>query len=198
MKKALIILFLILYQNILYQNSNIKRSYEVTFCGKPQTIKLIEYKNGIVKGFLLTNLTKEKENKKDRKIIKKISFSDTQVKRMLTDLSDAGIETLKKCDEDIECEGLGFLDGDYLKFNILANGTNKHIVFSEIYPESQINGKLEEIELRKKAQLLVTIIDKEINLKEQFSNLIKSLKKGRYCYWIGISQVCMKHKEIGK
>lgn len=195
MKNVLILLFLIFSQNNFSQNNHINRLYEVTFGGKPQTVKLIEYKNGTVEGFLQTELIEERLNKKDKEIIKKTTFNDDQTKKMLTDLKNAGFETLKKCEEDPECEKLGFLDGNHTTFKILTSEINREISFSEIHPQSQTKGNLEEIELRKQAQLLATIIDKEINLEKQFSSIIKSLKKGTYCYWDGaILKVCIKHK----
>ncbi|WP_152560988.1 hypothetical protein [Flavobacterium sp. ASV13] len=194
MKKIFILLFLILYQNNFSQNSDIDRLYEISFCGKPQTIQFIEYSNGTAEGCLRTELSEEIPYRKDREIIKEISLDNTLAKKIIVELKNAGIETLKKCNEDADCEALGFLDGDYLSINIQIKNINKHIEFSEIYPESQTNGKIEEIELRRKVQSLATIIDKEIDLEKQFSDLIKSLKRGKYCYWSGISKICIKHK----
>lgn len=194
MMKSFLLFFLIITQNIISQNTVSKRFYEVSFCGTPQTIKLIEYQNGRVEGFLKTELTEEKSNGEETKIIKEISFSDALTKKIMIDLKSEGIETLKRCNEDVECMKQGFLDGDYLAIKILTNETIKDFEFSEIYPESRTNGKFEEIELRRKVQILATIIDNEINLKKQFSETMKSLKTGRYCYWSGITQICIKHK----
>ena len=194
MKKLFFLLFFILAQNIFSQNTILKQSYEVSFCGGPQTVKLIEYQNGKVEGFLKTELTKHKTIGKEKQIFKKLSISDTLTKKIIESLKNAGIESLKECNEDIECKEQGFLDGDILAFKIQTNDTIKIFNFSEIYPESETNGKLEAFKLRRKAQILATIIDKEINLKKQFSLLIKSLKSGTYCYWSGTTKVCIKHK----
>lgn len=194
MKNLFLLLFFILVQNIYSQNIILKQSYEVSFCGRPQTVKLIEYQNGKVEGFLKTELTKEKSIGKEKQIFKKLSISDTLAKKIIESLKNAGIESLKECNEDIECKEQGFLDGDIIAFKIQTNENIKIFNFSEIYPESQTNGKLEAIKARRKAQILAIIIDKEIDLKKQFSSLIKSLRSGTYCYWSGITKVCIKHK----
>lgn len=194
MKNLFLLLFFILVQNIYSQNIILKQSYEVSFCGRPQTVKLIEYQNGKVEGFLKTELTKEKSIGKEKQIFKKLSISDTLAKKIIESLKNAGIESLKECNEDIECKEQGFLDGDIIAFKIQTNENIKIFNFSEIYPESQTNGKLEAIKVRRKAQILATIIDKEIDLKKQFSSLIKSIRSGTYCYWSGITKVCIKHK----
>ncbi|WP_278021792.1 hypothetical protein [Flavobacterium ginsengisoli] len=194
MKKISILLFLI-FQQTFSQNLDIRRSYEISFCGKPQTIKLIEYQNGFVEGFLETKLTR-KVLRKRKEIINKTSFDNVLVKKLMLDLKNAGIETLKKCNEDLDCHSIGFLDGDSLSFNIQIDSINKQAYFSEIYPESQTKEQIEKTELRRKVQILITIIDKEINLEKQFSDLIKGLKEGTYCYWTGISKVCIIHEEI--
>ena len=112
----------------------------------------------------------------------------------MTDLEKAGIASLKKCEEDEECNSHGFLDGDYLEINTVINGKINNFTYSEVFPESESNLDFKETGLRRKVQILATIIDKEINLKKQFSDTFKSLKTGTYCYWSGINKVCTKHK----
>ena len=194
MKKALIVLFLIFSLSIFSQNNSIKRFYEVSFCGKPQIVQLTEYDDGTLEGILKTELIKEKSNGKETKINRKISFSNSITKKLLTDLEKAGIASLKKCEEDEECNSHGFLDGDYLEINTVINGKINNFTYSEVFPESESNLDFKETGLRRKVQILATIIDKEINLKKQFSDTFKSLKTGIYCYWSGINKVCTKHK----
>lgn len=194
MKKTLIVLFLILSLSIFSQNNSIKRFYEISFCGKPQIVKLKEYQDGTVKGILKTELIKEKSNGKETKINRKIIFNDSITKKLLTDLEKAGIETLKKCEEDEECNSHGFLDGTHLEINTIIDGKNSSFTYSSIIPESDVKFDFKETGLRRKVQILVTIIDKEINLKKQLSETIKSLKTGTYCYWSGITKICTKRK----
>lgn len=194
MKKALIVLFLIFSLSIFSQNNSIKRFYEVSFCGKPQIVQLTEYEDGTVEGLLKTELIKEESSGKEIKINRKIIFSDSITKKILTDLENAGIETLIKCEEEEECNSLGFLDGDFIAINTVINGKINSFTYSSILPESESNLEFKEIGLRRKVQILATIIDKEINLKKQFSETFKNLKKGTYCYWSGITKVCSKHK----
>ena len=194
MKKALIVLFLIFSLSIFSQNNSIKRFYEVSFCGKPQIVQLTEYEDGTVEGLLKTELIKEESSGKETKINRKISFSDSITKKVLTDLENAGIETLIKCEEEEECNSLGFLDGDFIAINTLINGKINSFTYSSILPESESDLEFKEIGLRRKVQILATIIDKEINLKKQFSETFKNLKTGTYCYWSGITKVCSKHK----
>nr|WP_315247642.1 hypothetical protein [uncultured Flavobacterium sp.] len=195
MKKSLLFLFLLIFnQPIFSQNSTIKRFYEISFCGEPQTLKLIEYQNGKVEGYLKTELTEEKSNGEKLEIIKKINFNDTLTRKLLTNLKTEEIETLRRCEEDVECNNQVYLDGSYLSIKILSDEKDKKFEFWGIYPESQTNGKIEKIELRRKVQIMATIIDNEINLKKQFSETIKSLKTGKYCYWKGIAHTCIEYK----
>ena len=112
----------------------------------------------------------------------------------MTNLKTEGIETLRRCEEDVECNNQVYLDGSYLSIKILSDEKDKKFEFWGIYPESQTNGKIEKIELRRKVQIMATIIDNEINLKKQFSETIKSLKTGKYCYWKGIAHTCIEYK----
>ncbi|UUF16885.1 MULTISPECIES: hypothetical protein [Flavobacterium] len=193
MKKIFLLFLVLLCQNNFSQNTDIERLYKISVCGRPQTITFIEYKNGIVEGFLETTLSR-KLFIKEKEIVKKKSFDTALVKKIMTDLKNAGIETLKKCDDDEDCASIGFLDSAHLYFTIQIDTVSKEFGFDAIYPASQTNGKLEKIELRRKAQFLVTIIDKEINLEKQFSDLIDSLQSGTYCYFSRNSIICIKHQ----
>ena len=195
MKNIYIIVLSLTFITVLSQNKTvIKRSYEISICGKPQKIILTESTNGDFEGNIETELTKKGKFGKSKRILDKKSIKKETVEKLMFKLKENGIETLINCDEDEECKKIGFLDGDYVGFNISDGDINKKKSFQEIYPESQ-SKELEKVELRRKAQVLLTIIDSDLNLKKLFFDLIKSFKNGMYCYWSGTTESCINKRK---
>ncbi len=191
---TLFLLFLVVSLNA----QNIKISYKISFCGKPQTLTLIEYNDGTVSGFLETDFSKQAQMRKGTSIPIKIKteITEAQTKRLFDDLNDLGIESLVNCNTDKECKSVTFLDGNDLIIDLLLEDeTEKRFDYMNIYPLSDINTVEEETELRKKVQSIVTTIDQILHLKEMFHNVSRDLETGYYyCYLDDMSTNCIDKK----
>ena len=111
---------------------------------------------------------------------------------MIFQLKSDGIETIKNCKDDLDCANIAFLDGSSISFKIKTDKIDREYYFSEIYPISKEN--IESNEIRKQAQNIITTLNKFINLKEDFSNVIKKLPSGKYYYFNGNSICQINHK----
>jgi hypothetical protein len=174
------------------------RYYKINYGDLPQSIELIENDNGKFKGSITTELDKGNWditwlNRTWRKLwkikTKKKSIIDTLneelVKNLMYQLEKDGIETIKNCRDDIDCNNIGFLDGSSTSFKIKTKKNDREYYFSEIYPILKDNRETNEI--RKQAQNIVTTLDRFISQKESFSKAIKQLPRGKYYYFSGIS-----------
>ena len=182
MKKTInILLFLLINISSLVAQENKKRTYEISVINKPQKIELIEYENGKYTGNVITVITKGKWstgslhriwrniwNVKDKEIIDKNSIDEKVVNELMTELKENEIETIKKCSEDEECSRYEFLDSGGVDFKIKSTNIEREYGFEEIYPLKENNK--EKIELRIKAQNLITIVYKHIDLKQNSLN----------------------------
>lgn len=189
--KILLNVFLLMSSFLLYGQESI--SYTITFCNSPQKI-ILSNNNGIIKGIIETNLTKDQKWGKSKEIIDKKEIDNILASHIMASLKINGIENLINCNDDEECKSIAFLDADYVSIDIMIDGTSKNFSYSEIYPESK-SRELESIPLRRKVQILLTIIDSQIDVRKYYSELMKKLKKGTYCYWGGISRICIKNKK---
>ncbi|WP_313376577.1 hypothetical protein [Chishuiella sp.] len=191
---TLFLLFLIVSLNA----QNIKTSYKISFCGKPQKLTLIQYNDGTVLGFLETDFSKQAQMRKGTSTPIKIKteITDAQTKRLFADLNDVGIESLVNCNTDKECKSVTFLDANDLIIDLLLeDGTEKRFDYLNIYPLSDTNTVEEETELRKKVQRIVTNVDEVIHLKEMFNNVSRDLEIGfYYCYLDDMSTNCIDKK----
>ncbi|MDR6517072.1 hypothetical protein [Chryseobacterium camelliae] len=190
MRKIVFTFFILISNFFTSQNlsSNIITYYEIDFCSSPQKLILQEKKNNKYSGFIYTCLEKKKKNSL-KKIEKKTKISIRQAQKIILDLEKAEIDSVNKTYDD---DSLAYLDGDYLSISLLKNNKIEKYSFDEIYPIS--SKKIEKTPLRSKIQNWLTIIDNELNLKDQFSRMIKKLAKGTYCYNSGMSTICFKKK----
>lgn len=212
MKKTIYILFFSLINiSLLFAQENKKRTYEISVINQPQKVELIEYENGKYDGNVITEITKGKWrtnwlnrtwknlwNIKDKDIIDKNPIDQAVVKELMTELKENGIETIKKCSDDEECNKHMFLDSGTVGFKIKTSETEREYGFDEIYPLKENNK--EKIELRFKAQKLITIVYKHIDLKQKFSELFKRLPRGYYNWYqaSGHSIVTIKNRKRKK
>lgn len=195
MNKSICILFLFLTSiSLSFSQENEKRVYEISVINKPQTIELVEYENGQYSGNVITEITKGKWrtgwlnrtwrkiwNIKDKEIVDKNPIDQTVVKELMTELKENGIETIKKCSDDEDCKKHMFLDSGTVRFKIKTSKTEREYGFEEIYPLKENNK--EKIDLRFKAQNLITILYKHVDLKQRFSDLFKRLPRGYYNWY---------------
>jgi hypothetical protein len=193
MKRIFAFINLLAISFLFSQNSLKPKSYEISICGNPQTVFLAEHENEVFIGYIETVVTKVDEFSRqniEEKIINKNYLSSQTVKELITELQAGGIDSLTDCNEDENCRNNLFLDGDSVYFVISDQHSNKNLSYQSIYPESQCL-EHEKMELRRKVQVLLTIIDKKLNLKNQFQSFIKSLGEAKYCYWSGTTQCCI-------
>ena len=195
MKKTFYILFFLLINiSLLFAQENQKRSYEIWVINQPQKVELIEYENGKYTGNVITEITKGKcrtgwlnrtwrniWNIKDKEIVDKDPIDETVVKELMTELKENEIETIKKCSEDEECNKYMFLDSGAVGFKIKTSETEREFGFEEIYPLNENNK--EKIDLRFKAQNLITILYKYVDLKQRFSELFQRIPRGYYNWY---------------
>ncbi|MCB0463012.1 MAG: hypothetical protein KDC81_09955 [Flavobacteriaceae bacterium] len=212
MKKTIYILFFLLVNiSLLFAQENKKRTYEISVINQPQKVELIEYENGKYAGNVITEITKGKWrtgwlnrtwrniwNIKDKEIVDKNPIDEKVVKELMTELKENEIETIKKCSEDVECSKYGFLDSGGVFFKIKSTNIEREYGFEEIYPLKENNK--EKNELRFKAQNLITIVYKHIDLKQKFSELFKRLPRGYYNWYqaSGHSIVTIKNRKRKK
>jgi hypothetical protein len=206
-----ILFFFLISTSLTFSQENKKRVYEISVINQPQTIELIEYENGQYSGNVNTEITKGKWrtgwvnrawrniwNIKDKEIVDKSSIDQAVVKELMTELKENGIETIKKCSDDEECNKHMFLDSGTVGFKIKTSETKREYGFEEIYPLNENNK--EEIDLRFKAQNLITILYKHVDLKQRFSELFKRLPRGYYNWYqaSGHSIVTIKNRKRKK
>lgn len=182
--KKLVILILILLFNDVYSQKII---YEISFSGRDQKVILTE-RNKKFSGIVQSQFHKQYSR---REITKTKKIKNDVAKIIVSNLKNNGIFELKNGDDNIDC-GDFYLDGDFLNFIVAENKIIINKGFDEVYPESESN-IIETNQCRRKAQILATIIDKELFLKAMHLKLFKKLGSGT-CYWTGITQVCIKEK----
>jgi hypothetical protein len=203
MKKSFLIVFFISFTSFSQT-----RYYKINYGNLPQSIELKENK-GTFKGSLVTKLDKGSWNIsmikrtwrtfwkiENKEITIESPLNEALVENLMALLEKDGIETIKNCEDNLDCKNIGFLDGSSTSFNIKTEKIDREYYFSEIYPISKDN--IESNEIRKQAQKIITTLDKYINQKENFSNVIKQLPSGKYYYFRGISICQINHKKKKK
>lgn len=187
MRKMLLLIFTFL---IIHISSQV-RTYEFSFCGREQKVKLIEKRGRNYRGIIESNFHK---NISGREINKVHKINRNTVRKIIEELHNSNIYSLKDSDDKADC-GDFYLDGDYFSVFIFneEDKTSFNKTFAEIYPESE-SKIIEENSCRREAQVIATIIDKYLNLKQIHLQHFKKLGYGT-CYWTGISQVCKLKKK---
>jgi hypothetical protein len=147
-----------------------------------QNVELIEFKNGVFNGTLtqLVWKTNRKEIRKDS-IVQKIIIPNSTVKKLISELNSNRFETLKDCNEVENC--ISGLDGTTTFFKAIKDGEINNASYWELesdyyYNQNKVKLPAEVIKARK----LISIINKEFDLKEQFQNFLNRLPNGRYSY----------------
>jgi hypothetical protein len=183
--------------------------YKINYGNLPQSIELIENDNSKFKGSIntvikkgswhiswLTRTWRNLWEIEPKEITIVNPLDEELVKNLMFQLEKDGIETIKNCKDDIDCNNIGFLDGSSTSFKIKTGKIDRDYYFDEIYPISKDN--IESNEIRKQAQNMITTLDKYINQKENFSNVIKQLPSGKYYYFSGISICQINHSKKKK
>lgn len=185
MKSLKILLLLITFIQINSQT----RSFEFTFCGREQKVKLFQKNETKYRGIIKTTFYKKKSN---REITKITRIKKETVKKIITQISTLDIYNLNDKSDKIDC-GDFYLDGDHFSVKISEEKLIFEKTFDEIYPESETK-IIEKNDCRRNAQILATIIDNELKLKDIFNKSFKQLGYNT-CYWAGVSEVCRGRKK---
>ena len=147
-----------------------------------QNIELIAFKNGEFNGTLshLVWKTNRNEIRKDS-IVQKIAIPSSTVKKLISELNSNGFENLKDCDEVEKC--IRGLDGTTTFFKVIKDGEINTASYWELdsnyyYNQNKVKLPAEVI----KARELISIVNNEFDLKEQFENFLNRLPNGSYSY----------------
>ena len=196
MRLKIFLLFItILYTTKIYSQ---EIEFQISMIGEPQKIFLKKDIDQNYIGYIISEFYKPNKYiigiqiAKYREIVIKTDLQPNVVKELMTELNNAGISDLKKCESDDECKTIKFLDSDFLVFKIKSENTYNVFEYSNIYPESKTKNNIEKNNLRRKAQIMISIIDNKLNLSEHFRKALKKVGKP-YCYHCGgISSCCSK------
>ena len=211
MKNRLFLLLLLIIPFFVYSQEKIKRVYEISVINYPQIIELIEFESGEFSGNIITKITKGKNRTswlnrtwrslwrvESKEIMGKTPLDEKVVEKVMSRLKENGIETIKKCSDDKECDNYRFLDSGAVAFRIKLSNSEREYQFDEIYPLKEDNK--EKIELRFKAQKLITILYEHIDVNQGFADLLETLPKGYY-HWYrasGHSIVTINNRKLKK
>ena len=207
---TLIIFFLLINTSSLFSQENIIRSYEIYGFDKPQKVVLFEYNNGKFEGNVITELRKGKirdgwlgrtwQNiwaKNAKEVIDVNPINELVVKKLMSELKENEIETIKSCWCDKECESNShFLDAEDIYFNIKTIEIQREYQFAGI---NSLNKNYKETtNLRSKAQNLVTIIYNRLDLNQRFWEVFERLPRGYYFWREGHALANMKNRKKKK
>jgi hypothetical protein len=147
-----------------------------------QITELIEYKNGEFEGTLNHSVwTTNRKGIRKNNITQKIKIPNFKVGKLIPTLNENGLENLKDCDEVENC--ISGLDGTTIFFKTIKNEEMNSASYWELesdyyYNQNKVKLPAEVIKARK----LISIINQEFDLKEQFQNFLNRLPNGRYSY----------------
>lgn len=196
MKKSLyILIFLGIGFNICFSQTESENRFELTKFDSNlhvriyrvqvedyQNVELINFKNGEFKGILTHSVwTTNRKGIRKESIIQKIAIPNSMVEKLITELNNNGFENLKDCDEIENC--ISGLDGTTTFFTTIKDGEINSASYWEIesdyyYNQNKVKLPAEVIKARK----LISIINKEFDLKKLFQNFLYRLPNGRYSY----------------
>jgi len=189
MRHFMKVVFLIFFSLFFVKTNSQIKIYEFSFCGRDQKVEIIEKKNKKFSGLIISKFHKYK---KGREIIKKKRIKSETAKKIIKGVVNMEVYKMKDSDDKIDC-GDFYLDGDSFSLKISEGKQTFQKTYDEIYPESETRS-IEQNPCRRKAQILATLIDRELNLKALHSNQHRKLGY-RTCYWTGISQVCIMNNK---
>lgn len=166
--------------------------------GSPQEIYLIKDNNENYSGYINTEFYKPNQRflgiliSKHKDFIIRTDLDPSIVENTIKKLQKTGIETIEHCGSNSDCKSINFLDPDFLVFKIKKSENYKEFEFKEIYPENIKKDNIEQNILRRKAQILITIIDENLKLKDKLKTALRQVNRP-YCYECGgISSCCVK------
>ncbi len=147
-----------------------------------QITELIEYKNDEFEGTLNHSVwTTNRKGIRKNNITQKIKIPNLTARKLISELNENGLENLKDCDEVEDC--ISGLDGTTTFFKTIKNEEINSASYWELesdyyYNQNKVKLPAEVLKARK----MISIINKEFDLKEQFQNFLNRLPNGRYSY----------------
>jgi len=147
-----------------------------------QNVELIYFKNGEFNGTLNHSVwTSNRKGIRKDSIIQKIKIPNSIAEKLISELNNNGFGNLKDCNEVKNC--ISGLDGTTTFFKAIKDGEINTASYWELesdyyYNQNKVKLPAEVIKARK----LISIINKEFDLKEQFQNFLNRLPNGRYSY----------------
>lgn len=167
----------ILFHTYSFGQSPVKRAYEISPIGKPQTLVLLEYENEEYDAYIFTELRRMNEDQTST-VADKYKFVNLDIQALMNELKKVGIESLESCRRNEKCR-VGYLHSDAVYFSIQTDKV-RAFSYEEIYPIKGLNKHVETNAIRRKAQSLVTIAYNYIDFSKEFENLMERLPRGVY------------------
>lgn len=147
-----------------------------------QITELIEFKNGEFFGFLIHSVwTSNKKGIRKDNITQKIKIPNEKVRKLISELNENGFENLKDCNEIENC--ISGFDGTTTTFKAIKEQQITSASYWELESDYYYNqNKVKLPSEVRNARKLISIINNEFDLKEQFHNFLSRLPDGRYTY----------------
>ena len=147
-----------------------------------QIVELIELNDGSFNGTLTHSIWKtNRMGIRKKQISQRITIPNSTVGKLVSELKEIGIENLKDCSEIQDC--IIGLDGTTVSFLTSSSENINTASFWELESDYYYNQNKVELPAEViKARKLISIVNKEFDLKEQFQNFLNRLPKGRYAY----------------
>ena len=165
--------------SILFDETQHKRIYHFKIGASPISVTIIEFSNGKIKGKVYLNINKSRE-KGSEEFQGRISIGRKNVKKLFKSLDSIAFEELKEpSNPDDNCAFVIHSDDTY--FEIHNNTLHKKLKFSGVgFKQKEYEYDCDE---NNKAQRVVNLLDKIINLDFQFKEIRERLPAGEY--WFG-------------
>ncbi|MCL9809786.1 hypothetical protein [Flavobacterium luminosum] len=197
MQKKIYLAFILIFPFYLMAQNINTTEYKISMIGNSQEIYLIK-ENDNYSGFIISSFYKPSKRflgltlRKHEALNIKTDLDSDLVKKTMSELKNMGIDNLQNCEENIDCNKINFLDPDFLVFDIKNGDSISSYKFKEVYPENNSKDIIEKNAIRRTAQILITVINENLDLKTQFKFALRKMKKP-YCYDCGgISSCCVK------
>ncbi len=164
-----------IFEMIEFNKSKHNKIYQIDLIDSPQSVELIELKNGKYFGNIILKLSS-----RDHGIyLDKIAINEDTVKLLMIKSQQIGIETITNCYQNKDC--LEFLDGSSVFFRIQTNEIDRKYSFSELYP-NQIS-EPNTPKNRKQAQEITNLLYNYLDFKKSYIEMKSKLPSGRYSYF---------------
>jgi hypothetical protein len=164
----------VILEPVKFKNSKHNKIYQIELMDSPQSVELIELKNGKYLGNIILKLSSREYGIYTDKIL----INDEIVKLLMQKSEQIGIETITNCYQNKDC--IDYLDGSDVFFRIQTNEIDSKYSFSELYPNQISEAKAPKN--RKQAQEIINILHNYLDFKKSYIEMKSKLPPGRYSY----------------